>query len=102
MFDPSLNIQKTELICLDATAFQALFETLVEKIKKENKIEHDPYLTTEEACDLLKCNDETLRKYWKERHITRAEFSRKHIVYERDSIMTFIKKHTNTPGDGNK
>lgn len=43
MFDPPPNIQKSELICLDATAFQALFETLVEKIKKENKIEQDPF-----------------------------------------------------------
>lgn len=102
MFDLPPNIQKTELICLDATAFQALFETLVEKIKKENKIEHDPYLSTEEAAQLLKCNDETLRKYWKDGHIARAEFSKKHIVYDRESIMAFIKKRTNTPNDGNK
>lgn len=102
MFDLPPNIQKTELICLDATAFQALFETLVQKIKKENKVEHDPYLSTEEACQLLKCNDETLRKYWKEGLIARAKFSDKHILYDRESIMAFIKKHTNTSGDGNK
>ena len=48
MFDLPPNIQKTDLICLDATAFQALFETLVGKIKKENKAD-DPYLNTEEA-----------------------------------------------------
>lgn len=91
-----------ELICLDATAFQALFETLVEKIKKENKVEHDPYLTTDEVCQLLKCKDETLRKYWKAGSIARAKFSDKHVLYERESIIAFIKKHTNTSGDGNK
>lgn len=101
MHDPPFLNQKLDLICMDATAFQALFETLVEKIKKENKAD-DPYLNTEEACQLLKCNDETLRKYWKEGKIARAEFSKKHIVYERESILAFIKKNTNTPNDGNK
>jgi len=49
---------------LDATAFQALFEALVEKIKKENKIEYAPYLTTTEACQLLQYNGQTLLKSW--------------------------------------
>lgn len=102
MSDPPLNSKKMELICLDAQAFEMMFERLVEKIKEENKVQDNPYLNTKEACELLRCNDETLRKYWKEGHIAQAEFSNKHIVYERASLLSFIEKNTKKYDDGSK
>lgn len=101
MFDLP-NIKKMDLICLEADAFELLAEKLVEKVKALNNVQDNPFLTTEEACTLLRCKDETLLKYWKEGLIVRSDFSQKHIIYERESIMTFIKNHAKKYDDGNK
>lgn len=101
MFDPP-NSKKMELICLDADAVEALVEKLVEKIKVLNDVKESPYLATEEACQLMKCNDDTLRKYWKGGQITRSKLSNGHIVYDRESILNFIKKNTEKFDDGRK
>jgi len=100
MFDPPLNSKKMELICLEAEALELLFERMVEKIRVEKKVQDNPYLNTAEACELLRCNDDTLRKYWKEGHIVRAKLSNKHVVYDRASILAFIEKNTEKFDDG--
>ncbi|NET35907.1 MAG: helix-turn-helix domain-containing protein [Cyanothece sp. SIO1E1] len=102
MFDLPPNSKKVELLCLNADDMEVFVAKIIEKIRKENLIEGNPYLTTKEACDLLKCKEATLAKYWKEGHIARAKLSGGHILYDRESIQAFIKKHTHKFDDGSK
>jgi hypothetical protein len=102
MFDPPPNSKKMELICLDADTVEVLVEKIVGKIREEYNITDDPHLTTQEACRVLKCKKGTLTKYWKEGNIARAEFSKGHILYDRESIIAFIKRNTKKYDDGSK
>lgn len=94
MFEPSPNIQKTELICLNASAVQDLINGIVAKIKEMNLLEHDPWIKKEEAMRILRISsEETLNKFCKEGTIQRSKATDKHFLYNRDSILAFIEKH---------
>ena len=52
------------------------------------------YLSTEEACELLRCSPDTLRRWARNNNWDRIRPSRRHVLYRRDQIETHLEKHT--------
>ncbi|KAA3625746.1 MAG: DNA-binding protein [Bacteroidetes bacterium] len=92
-FNNPLNI-----ICLESKAFYALVEDVVEKLKEKQGIEHDKWISAEEAMKLLRISSKsTLQKYRDTGEIRFAPLGKKHILYDYDSILEFLdKKSKNT------
>ena len=102
MFDLPPYSKKVQFICLDADDMEIFVEKIIDKIRKDNGVKEDQQLNSKEACELLKCKEATLVKYWKKEHIARAKLSGGHILYDRESIQAFMKKHTQKFDNGSK
>ncbi len=88
-FDTDLKI-----ICLETEAFYQLTEAVVERVMEKYEINEKPWLTEEEAQELLPVTAKsTWQKYRNEGLIEFSQPSKKVLLYSRESIMQFIAKH---------
>lgn len=82
---------RLDIICLESEAFYALVEEVVNRLKEKNGIEHDKWISDEEAMKLLHISSKTtLQKYRDEGLIRFTQPSKKVILYDRNSILEFL------------
>ena len=83
-----------EVVCLETKAFYELIDEVVERMMKEHKQE-SKWVSGEEAMDILKISSKTtLHKLKNEGHLKFSQPMKRLIVYERQSIMDYLEKHS--------
>ena len=86
-----------EVICLESKAFYELIEQVVGRMMAE-KQEQDPWISGEDAMKMLKITSKTtLQKLKNEGHIGFSQPMKKLVLYNRESILTYIEKHSQEP-----
>lgn len=84
-----------EVICLETSAFYELIESVVERIKTQQSIKEDKWISGEEAMKKLRITSKTtLQKMRDQGMITFAQPEKKIILYDNDSINDYLEKHT--------
>jgi uncharacterized protein (DUF488 family) len=82
---------RLDIICLESEAFYALVEEVVGRLKEKHNIEHEKWISDEEAMKLLHVSSKTtLQKYRDEGYIRFSQPTKKLILYDRDSILEFL------------
>lgn len=85
---------RLDVICLESKAFYRLVEDVVERLGGSQTRPPEQWINDEQAMKLLHITSRTtLQKYRDEGSIRYSQPSRKLILYDRDSILTFIEKH---------
>lgn len=85
-----------EVICLEDEAFYALIETVLCRIKAQNSIQEDKWISDEEAMRKLRITSKTtLQKLRDEEKIRFSQPAKKIILYDSDSINDYLEKHAN-------
>jgi Helix-turn-helix domain len=88
-FGNNLNV-----ICLESEAFYALVEEVVDRMKDKKDIQHDKWISDEEAMQMLRISSRTtLQKLRDEGAIRFSQPTRKLILYDRDSILEYLETH---------
>lgn len=83
-----------EVICLEEKAFYILVEQVVARLKTEHKEPVEKWINDEEAMMLLNIKSKTtLQKLRDEGKIRFSQPQKKIILYDRDSIFTYIDKN---------
>ena len=83
-----------EVICIEDEAFYALIEQVVQRIKKEQGIKEDKWISGEEAMQKLRISSKTtLQKLRDEGKIRFSQPEKKLILYDIDSIYEYLEKH---------
>lgn len=83
-----------EVICLHDEAFFALLEEAVERMKQKQNVQEDRWLDTETAMKLLKIKSKTtLQDLRNKGKIRFSQPQKRNILYDRNSIMEFLKKN---------
>lgn len=84
-----------EVICLQDEAFYQLIEEVVERLKEKQGITHDKWISPERAMEVLNVKSKTtLQKLRDEGEITFTQPQRKIILYDYDSILEYLSKHS--------
>ncbi len=84
-----------EVICLHDEAFYQLIEDVVDRLKTEQKIVHDKWISPERAMEILNIKSKTtLQKLRDEGQITFTQPQKKIILYDYESIMDYLKSHS--------
>ena len=82
-----------EVICIETDAFHQLVDTVYQKLKDTNTV-HDRWLDSEEAMRLLNIKSSTtLQKLRDEGCIRFSQPQKRIIVYDRESIESYLEKH---------
>ena len=82
------------IICLESQALYELIDEVVAYVKSQNLPTAKRWLNDTEAMELLGVTSKTtMQKYRDEGKIRFTQPSRKVILYDRESIMTFLEKH---------
>jgi hypothetical protein len=85
-----------EVICLEDEAFYALVESVVKRIREQQGIKEDKWISTEEAMNKLRIKSKTtLQKLRDEGQIRFTQPEKKIILYDSTSIEDFLNKHSN-------
>lgn len=83
-----------EVICLEEKAFYVLVEQVVERLKSTHDQQEDKWLSDEQAMRLLNVKSKTtLQKLRDEGKIRFSQPQKKIILYDRDSINTYLEKN---------
>lgn len=83
------------VICLEEEAFYALLEEAVLRLQVNQGVEPDPWVSDEEAMRLLRIKSRTtLQKLRDEGEIRFSQPTKKHIVYDRLSLLTYLERHS--------
>ncbi|MEM7085247.1 MAG: DNA-binding protein [Bacteroidota bacterium] len=83
-----------EVICIQDEAFYVLIEEVVDRIKEKNKVPHDKWVSPKRAMELLNISSKTtLQKLRDTGKVTFTQPQRKIILYDYDSIMTYLDDH---------
>jgi len=87
-----------EVICIEDTAFYALMEEVVKRIKDQHEIKEDKWISGDEAMKKLRISSKTtLQKLRDEGRIRFSQPEKRVILYDVDSIYQYLEKHaTNT------
>jgi len=86
-----------EVVCLETKAFYELVDDVVERMMAQRK-EKPKWLSGEEAMGILKITSKTtLQKLRDEGHIKFSQPMKKLIVYNRQSILDYLEKHSHEP-----
>jgi len=81
-----------EVICLEEPAFYNLLEKVVARLKAENNVREEPWLSTEEAMEKLKISSKTtLIKIRDSGKLRFVYASPRVILYETASINEYLK-----------
>jgi len=84
------------VICLETEAFYSLVEEVVTRIREKDQIPTDKWISLEEAMDLLRVTSKsTMQKLRDEGLIRFSQPYKKVILYDRDSILSYIETHVN-------
>lgn len=83
-----------EVICLEEKAFYALVEQVVDRLKQSTDQNKDKWLSDDQAMRLLNVKSKTtLQKLRDEGKIRFTQPQKKIILYDRDSIYTYLDNH---------
>jgi hypothetical protein len=83
-----------EVICLETEAFYSLINEVVERVREKKKITLDKWIDSDEAMRLLKIKSKTtLQQLRDEGKIRYTQPQKKIILYDRDSINSYLDKH---------
>lgn len=83
-----------EVICLQDTAFYALVEQVVQRIKERKGIIEDKWISPEEAMHKLRITSKTtLQKLRDEGKIRFSQPEKKIILYDVQSIYSYLDNH---------
>ena len=83
------------IICLHSAAFYSLIEEVVQRIKENNDIQKDKWISSEEAMCMLRITSKTtLQKLRDEGKIRFSQPERKIILYDSASIDEYLEKHS--------
>lgn len=84
-----------EVICLEDSAFYSLIERVIAKIKDQNNIKEDKWISGDEAMQKLRITSKTtLQKFRDEGRIRFTQPDKKIILYDSDSINEYLEKHS--------
>ncbi|MFN8279004.1 MAG: helix-turn-helix domain-containing protein [Saprospiraceae bacterium] len=91
-----------EVICLEDEAFYALIDKVVAKVKEKQGIKEDKWISSEEAMSKLRIKSKTtLQKLRDDGKIRYSQPEKKIILYDLDSIHSYLEKNANEIYDGN-
>lgn len=83
-----------EVICLEDAAFYALVEKVVERIKDQQGIKEDRWISPDEAMKKLRITSSTtLQKYRDLGKIRFSQIDNKKILYDVNSIYEFLESN---------
>jgi hypothetical protein len=83
-----------QVICLEDAAFYKLIEEVVERIKEQNNITEDKWISPEEAMEKLRIRSKTtLQRLRDEGRVRFSQPDRKTILYDTDSLNEYLEKH---------
>ena len=83
-----------EVICLQDEAFYELIETVVDRIKQNQNITQDKWVTPERAMEILNIKSKTTLQGLRDSgKITFTQPQRKIILYDYDSLMSYLDDH---------
>ncbi|WP_375447192.1 helix-turn-helix domain-containing protein [uncultured Fibrella sp.] len=83
-----------QVICLQEDAFYALVEEVVARLKEKQGNEKEKWVSDEEAMQLLNVKSKTtLQKLRDEGKIRFSQPQKKIILYDRDSINTYLERN---------
>jgi hypothetical protein len=86
-----------EVICLQSEAFYSLIDEVVERMMGERK-EKPKWISAEEAMSILKITSKTtLQKLRNEGHIKFSQPMKKLVLYDRQSLLDYLEKHSHEP-----
>ena len=86
-----------KVICLEEQAFNELLDKVVERLMEQRQ-EKPIWISGEEAMDLLKITSRTtLQKLKNEGHVKFSQPMKKLTLYNRQSILDYIEKHSKEP-----
>ncbi len=84
-----------EVICLHDEAFYALVDRVIERIKEKQNNSADKWIGGDEAMKILRITSKTtLQKLRDEGKIRFSQPEKKIILYDLDSINSYLEKHT--------
>ena len=79
------------IICLESEAFYSLIEEVVVRINKDSTAQEDRWIDDQETMRLLNIKSKTTLKKFRDQGVIRySQIGKKVILYDRESIMTFI------------
>ena len=91
------NLRINRQICMDEEVYYDLKEGLINRLKAINQIEHDPWITVDEALSLLSITSQTtLKKFCNQGHIRVSKITEKIVLYDRQSILDFLESRVKT------
>lgn len=83
-----------EVICLEEAAFYALVREVHQRLKNENNIKEDKWISADEAMKKLRITSRTsLQTLRDEGKIEYSKLSKKHILYNNHSIDAYLEKN---------
>jgi len=85
-----------EVICLQDEAFYAMIERVIDRIKEKTTVKYDKWISGDEAMRILRISSKTtLQKLRDEGKIRFTQPEKKIILYDTDSINSYLGKHVN-------
>lgn len=83
-----------EVICLQDEAFYSLVEQVIERLKEKQTQKSPKWIGSDEAMGMLRITSKTtLQKLRDEGKIRFSQPEKKIILYDVDSIHTYLNKH---------
>lgn len=87
-----------EVICLEEKAFFTLFDRVVQHLKEREGIKKDKWISADETMQLLRIKSKTtLQRFRDEGRVRFMHHDKKIILYDSDSIMEYLDKHSKNP-----
>ncbi len=86
-----------QVICLEDKAFYSLIEEVVARLKQSGDEKLDKWINDEQAMQLMNIKSKTtMQKLRDEGKIRFSQPQKKIILYDRDSILTYLNEHAKT------
>jgi hypothetical protein len=83
-----------EVYCLEDDALYELVEQVYQRMKDKDKEKDDKWISAEEAMHKLRISSKTtLQKLRDEGKIRYSQPEKKHIVYDIESLYSYLEKH---------
>lgn len=83
------------IIYINEEAFFALFDKVVDHIKKQKEIKGDEWISGAETMTLLHITSKaTLQKFRDEKRIEYCQLTPKLILYKRSSVIEYLERNT--------
>lgn len=83
-----------DVICLEDTAFYALVEQVVARIKEKQGVKEDKWISPEEAMKKLRISSKTTLQELRDNGEIRFSHPRKKVIlYDIDSINEYLELH---------